>query len=183
MAGFHALREQGQGDYTGKLETYTVNAAHATLLAPGDVMKITGTSDAEGRAEIDVGVAAAAITGIIASVEPQFIGENLTETGLPDLTDGKVHCHIDPNQLFIVDASATLLAADVGLNADALFTAATKTGGLTVSNMVLNSATKAITATLQFRIVALAEDANGVLGNRAIVRYNNTTLASGTAGV
>lgn len=183
MGGFTALREQGQGDFTGKLETYSVDAAHATLLAPGDVMVITGTSDTEGVGEVDAGVAGAAVTGIIASVEPQYIGENLTETGLPALTAGSVNCQIDPNLLMIVDTSATLVAGDVGLNADALFTAASKSGGLTVSNMVLDSSTKLATATLQFRIVALAKDDAGVLGNRAIVRFNNTTLADGTTGV
>lgn len=183
MGGFTALREQGQGDYTGKLETYAVDAAHASLLAPGDVVVIGGTSDSEGRGTIDAGVAGSAITGIIASVAPQFVGENLQETGLPALVAGQVNCHIDPNLLMIVDTSATLLPADVGLNADAVFTAASKIGGLTVSNMVLDSATKLATATLQFRIVSLAKDVNGVLGNRAVVRFNNTTLANGTAGV
>ena len=183
MAGFRALRQQGQGDYTSKVETYSVAASHVSLLAPGDVIVITGNSDAEGRGEVDAGAAGAAISGVIASVEPLFSGENLTETGLPAGQAGRVNCHIDPNQIFEVDTTATLVAGDVGLNADAIFTAATKTGGLTISNMKLDSSTKAATATLQFRIVRLTRDSNGVLGNRAQVRMNNTRIRGGVAGV
>lgn len=183
MAGFRALRQQGQGDYTGKLESYSVDAAHATLLAPGDVIVITGSADANGRANVDTGAQGSAVTGVIASVTPIYEGENLTETGLPALVAGEVQVHIDPNQLFEVDSSATLTGADVGLNADAVFTAASKSGGLTVSNMVLDQTTVLATLSLQFKIVALAEDDNGVLGNRAIVRFNNTTLQAGTLGV
>ena len=73
---------------------------------------------------------------------------------------------------------------DVVLNADAYVTAATKAGGLTISNMALDSTTKATTATLQFRIVGLVPNDDGVIdGLKARVRFNNTTLRAGTAGV
>lgn len=184
MAGFQALRNQSDTDYQGKLETYAVDAAHASLLAPGDVVVITGESDAEGRAEVDAAAAGAVITGVIAAVRPLFDTENLTETGLPASQGGFVHCHIAPNQNFIVDViNGPLTDAEVGLNADIDATAATKTGGLTVSNMTLDAGTAATTATLQFRIVSLKEDAAGVLGNRAVVRFNSTTLNTGTTGI
>ncbi len=41
---------QGSSDHNGKLESYTVVDAHTTLLAPGDVVVITGSSDAKGQA-------------------------------------------------------------------------------------------------------------------------------------
>lgn len=185
MAGFNLDLSQGSGDHDGKLETFSIDAAHATLLAIGDVLVLTGTSDADGVAGADAGAQGAAITGIVAGFEPNFVGEQLTETGVPALIAGKARCHIDPNLNFEVDVSGGALAAgDVGLNADAAFTTATKSGGLTLSNMTLDSATKLATATLQFRIVGLVKNKDGVIdGLRARVRINNSTIRAGAAGV
>lgn len=177
---------QSSGDHNGKLETYSVAAGHSTLLAPGDVIRITGTSDTStGEALADSATQAQSMTGIIAGIEPIFAGENLTETGLPAATAGKIRCHIDPNLNFIVPVTGGALAAgDVGLNADADITAASKLGGLTISNMALDSGTKAATASLQFRIVGLVPNESGVVdGLTARVRINNSTLRAGTTGV
>lgn len=176
---------QASADHDGKLETYSIDASHATLLAPGDVVTLTGTSDSEGVAGVDAGTAGSAITGIVSSFEPVFTGEQLSETGLPAGTAGKARVHIAPELNFIADVSGTPLVADnVGLNADAVFTAASKQGGLTVSNMALDSSTLAGTATLQFRIVGLVPNSAGVIdGTKARVRFNNTTTRTGAAGV
>lgn len=185
MAGFNLDLSQGSSDHNGKLETFSVAAAHTTILAPGDVVNLTGTADADGIAGAGAASQGKAITGVIAGIEPVFAGENLTETGLPALVAGKIRCHVDPDLNFIVQCSAPLVANDVGLNADAAVTAATKSGGLTISNMKLDSSTKAVTATLQFRIMGLAPDPTTglVTGNHARVRINNSTLRAGTAGV
>lgn len=184
MAGFTASNDESNGDYTGKTRRFAVDAAHATLLAPGDVIVVTGDADAFGRSEIDAGAAASAISGVIAAVDPNYVGEALSETGLPASTAGTVECHVSQDMIFDVDVvNGPLVVANVELNADAVFTAATKSGGLTVSNMSLNATGVAITQTLQFRIIKLLEDANGVLGNRARVRFNNTTTSDGAAGV
>jgi len=187
MAGFQALRQPGQGDYTGKLETFDVDAAHARIIAPGDVVILSGTSNAtNGRAGADNfadGAIAGQVTGIVASIEPQFVGENLQTTALAATTAGTINCHIDPNMAFIVDSDATLTAADVGLNAGFNALESTANGGLFISNYDLDSSSVAATATLPFRIIGLAEDAAGVLGNRAIVQMNSSTLGAGTTGV
>ena len=182
---FNLDLSQGSADHNGKLETYSVAASHTTLLAPGDIVDLSGTADAEGKAGVDAGEAGAPIVGIVAGFEPNFVGEQLTETGLPAGKEGKARVHIDPNLNFIADVSGDPLTVDqVGLNADADFTAATKVGGLTVSNMAIDSDTAAVTNTLQFRIVGLVPNADGeVDGTKARVRFNNTRLHSGTAGV
>lgn len=184
MSGFTLKQTQSDSGTEGKVYEYNVDSGHATLLAPGDVVRITGGASTEGKPQVDAATAGQSITGIISAIKPNFVGEALTETGLVASTEGDVSVHVDPNSLFEVDVSnGPLVAADVGLNADCLPTAATKAGGITVSNMTLNATGKATTATLQFRIVALLEDEDGTLGNRAIVRINNSTIRAGAAGV
>ena len=107
-------------------------------------------------------------------------------TGLPALTAGTVKVHIDPNLDYIVDvANGTLVADNVGLNANIVNTAATKSGGLTISNMKLNATGIATTVTLPLRIVGIPRnEVDGTLdGTKAIVRINNSALRAGTVGV
>lgn len=177
---------QTSADHNGKLESFSVDAAHATLLAPGDAVRITGTARAsDGVAGADAAAASQSITGIIASVLPQYTGENLTETGLPASTAGTIQCHVDPTLNFIADVSnGTLAVTNVGQNINLDATAATKTGGLTRSNMAVDAATAATTATLPFRIVGLVENDDGVIdGSKARVRINNSTFKAGQTGV
>lgn len=186
MAGFILDLSQSSADHDGKLETFSVDAAHTTILAPGDVIRLTGTADAAtGVAGADAATQAQSITGVIAGIEPLFEGENLTETGIPALTAGQIRCHIDPNLNFIVPVTGGNLAVtDVGLNIDADVTAASKSGGLTISNMAVDSTTKAGTVTLQFRIMGIAANESGAFdGSFARVRINNSTMRAGTVGV
>ena len=73
MAGFILDLSQGSADHDGKLETFSVDAGHTTILAPGDVIRLTGTADAAtGVAGADAAAQAQSITGIIAGIEPIF---------------------------------------------------------------------------------------------------------------
>lgn len=171
---FTLVNAGGMSENTGKVRTVAVAAAHATIIAPGDIVRFTGTSRADGVAEVDVVTATGQqVAGVVAAVDYQVAGENLTYTGLAASTAGTLQIHTSPDILYTVPATATLAAADVGLNADADFVAATRSGVLDISNVRLNSASKNTTATLQFRIEGLLPDAAGVLGNVALVRINN----------
>ena len=185
MAGFNPSKDQSNADYTGKLRTFSVDATHATALASGDVIVLTGTSDADGFSGADAAAAGSAFTAIIAGVDPVYVGEQLNLTGLPALTAGTIKCSIDDNMLYEAEVSGgALVADDIGLNADILATAATTTGGLIRSNMTIDSTTKLSTATLQFRLVQLLPNDQGVIdGLRVLVRPNNTTNKPGAAGV
>lgn len=184
MSGFTLSQDQSAGEYAGKVFNYSVAATHATLLAPGDIVLITGDANAFGRPEVDAALATGLVTGIIAAVTPQYVGEQLSETGLPASTAGEVQVHNDPLLNFDVDVSnGTLLVANVGLNVDAAVDVATKLGGLTVSNMTIDAGTTGTTQGKQFRIVALLEDEDGVLGKRVQVRINAGTISDGTVGV
>ena len=79
MSGFEFSNKQGSSETAGMLQTYAVDATHTTLLAPGDVIVITGSSNTDGVSLVDTGNAITANTGIVASVDFQLEGENLTE--------------------------------------------------------------------------------------------------------
>lgn len=163
------------GDNTGKTRRVYVDAAHATLIAPGDLVRATGSADSEGVAAVDALTATGQqVFGVVASVEYRYAGENLSRTGLPAGSAGYLYVQTDPALwLEAPVVNGPLLAADVGLNVDSTYTAATNSGVLDISNMSINATGKATTATLQLRVQQLLPDANGVLGNRALVSINN----------
>jgi len=184
MTGFIAVKKQGAGETSGMVQTFSVDATHATLLAPGDAIVITGIGDANGVSEIDTGNATTANTGVITSADFSLEGENLTETGVPATTAGTVQVNTDPLQNYEIESDATLAATDVGLNIGINVTTATKSGGLTVSNMTADAGTAAVTQTLPYRIVALLNGVtSGILGDRVLLRPNATTQADGAAGI
>lgn len=181
MSGFQAIRSQGGGDNTGQIDTYDVASTHSTRLAIGDVVDLTGTADATGRAGCDAAGTTGQILGVIVGFEAD--PDNLTDTGLAASTGGKARVNIDPNANYVVDvANGPLVVADVGLNVNQVVTEATRSGGMTSSNMTVNATGVASTVTFPWRVVGLLEDSAGVLGNKAIVRPNSTTLNAGTVG-
>ena len=184
MAGFKYVGTQAQGDVTGKLKRFAVAAAHAGVLGPGDLVLVTGDANAQGISEVDIGTASTANTGVVMGVEPVFAGESLSITHLPASTAGYLLVNVDPDALYEVDVSnGPLAVADVDLNAPAVVTAGTVSGGIFTSNMGVNDTGAATTATLPLRIVRLLEDDAGVLGNKAIVKLNATTTRAGAAGI
>lgn len=184
MAGFDWSGTESQGDPTGNTRLYNVDAAHTGVLGPGDLVVIQGDSSATGVSQVDIGTASIANTGVIMSVVPTFAGEALSQTHLSANTLGNVLVNVDDQGLYRVDVSnGPLIAADVGLNAPAVVTVGTVSDNVFTSNMGVNATGVATTSTLPLRIVALLEDSAGVLGNRALVRMNETTSKLGAEGI
>jgi hypothetical protein len=184
MSGFEFVKSQGQGETSGKLTQFYVDAAHTTLLGPGDVVRITGTSTTAGKSAVDTGVDNTGNTGVIASILPLFTTEALSTTWVPALTAATVLVNTDTFALYEAGvANGPLAAADVGLNVPLVTTEGTVSGSLFTSNMQVNATGKATTNTLPFQVVELLEDADGILGNRALVRMNATTATYGATGI
>ncbi len=183
MAGFTYVNRDGTAQTAGVVKTFAVDAGHSTLLSPGDAVVVTGQSDSSGVQQVDTGNATTANTGVVVGFEVEYEGENLTETGLPASKAGKARVVVDNGGFFEVNASATVTAAQVGQNAGIQNTAATKTGGLTVSNMQIDTATIAATATLPYRIEGLLVGDSGTLGDKVLVSFNATTSQPGATGV
>ena len=172
MAGFRPVQSIGGSPYTGKVVAYGVDSGHSTLLAVGDLVRISGQCDANGLQEVDAAAAAGLITGCIVGIAPNI--SNLEQAGLPALTGGVVYVATDRNMLLETTSTSAVLAGDVGRNAEIVATAATLSGGMAISNMVLNTATF-IAATAQMRLEGIKD---GVLtaGGTLYVRINESTF-------
>ena len=189
--GFSLDRTQSQGDLTGKQFLYDAPVTHTEIIAPGDVVTINGTASADGTPQVDttVNTGATLLTGIVSGVQPIFSGEALSETALPALTAGKLLVNVDASALYQVDVlNGPLVVTDVGLNFNFSNTAASKTGGLSISNMELDRTGDGggvISALKPFRLVAIlpVTKEEPIFGNRALVRVNASSVLPGAIGV
>jgi len=186
--GFRPVQDlSGQG-YTGKVQTFAVDAAHATLLAVGDLVVETGNLDAAtGVSEVDAISAGTTnlITGVIVSIDPDF--SNLEASGLAASTAGTVLVAVDPDLLLEAETlGGTFAVTDVGGNLPVTVTAATASGGLTNSNMVVNTTGAAISTTEQVRVVGVKDSGDitfpAPAGTTLIIRINESTIG-GAVGV
>lgn len=185
--GFRPFADISGHPWNGKVRTFKVSSAHATLLAIGDLVAITGVADTvTGYPYVDAATATNLITGVITgfALDNARVAD-LDLKGLPALTAGTVQVMTDTDILMYAEISnGSIAATDVGANADIVATAATSSGNLVNSNMTINAA--AFTAaTAQVRIVALTE-LNGAAsvgsGVTVICRINEST-ETGTVGV
>lgn len=186
MAGGFRLVGTGAGSEPSfKAKYYDIASSHATRLAIGDVVVRTGTATAAtGKQQVDAAAAGAAFTGVIVGFVPQFATESFSDTGVAASTACTAIVCDDPNAIYEVDVSnGPLVVANVGLNGDLVATAATQSGGLTISNMTFNATGINTTSTLQFKIEELLVGSDGVLGSRVRVIANNTTYRAGSTGV
>jgi hypothetical protein len=177
MAGFQ-FKYDINGDYKS-VSKYHVDSGHSTRLAVGDVVIQTGTQ-AEGRAEADTAVAGGIFLGVIVGVEPDFADESFNDTSLPASTAGFIHVNRSPSAVYEVagDGTNALAVTDVGTNADIVATAATRSGGVSRSNMVLDTSSVG-TGTAQFRIEELV-DGDVTTAQKILVRPVESYLQSAT---
>jgi len=179
--GFRPIQDQSGHSYTGKVVTYDVVSGHATLLAVGDLVIVTGTASATtGLAGADAAAAGGLITGPIVAIDPNI--SNLEQAGLPAGTAGTIKVAVDNDLLMEAEISnGSIAITDVQGNADIVATAASLAGGLANSNMTIDAAAFAA-ATAQIRIVSLNENADVGSGVTVICRINESTTA-GVVGV
>ena len=175
--GFRPVNDISGGSYTGKVQTFHVAASHATLLGVGDLVRITGTANTDGMAQVDAAAAAGLITGPIVAID--FNPSNLETKGLAISTAGTVKVATDPMILLEAITSTTVAVTDVGGNAEIVATEATASGGLVNSNMKVNTTT-VIAGTAQIRIEGL-KDVGTASGSTIYCRINEST--TNTVGI
>lgn len=186
--------------WNGQARIYYVPATNATALYVGDpVTRLTANADANGVPSVSIGVAGSAVCGVIVGILPVAAGVSLvgstidlTRRSLAASTAGYVLVADDPNTLFEVEEGVTgsgagtaLTAAAIGNNANFVIIAGAAT--YSDSGTLLDNSTEATTATLNLKIMGLAQREDNAFGTRAkwIVKINNHQYGShtGTAGV
>lgn len=186
-SGMLPVRYASGAPYNGAANRYHVPASDGTALFVGDPVIIAGGADADGVPTVTRATAASAgrITGVVVGV----VNTPSLETRYrPASTAAYVLVADDPNLLFEIQEDSVggaLAAADIGLNADLVAgTGSTVTG---MSGFMLDTSTKATTATLQLRIEGLVQRADNEVGTNAkvLVRINlpTQTGAAGSTGV
>ena len=181
--------------YNGQARQYSIAAAYATALYIGDPVISSGTSDAAGVQGIALAAATGPIRGVIVGLSDQpfqsgAIVGNPNITYRPAAAQSTVWYAMvvdDPNVIFEVQEHSNgtaLAAADIGLN-QVLYLAA---GNGYVSGWMVASATDAtpaVTATLQVRLLGLAQRVDNAFGAYAkhLVLINAHELRVGQVGL
>lgn len=172
--------------YVGKIEKFYVPSTDATAIGIGDPVKLAGSADADGVPTVarvatpgtDV------IVGVMVGVVP--VPTDLTLAYRKASTSMYIYVDTDPNTIYAVQEDSVggaLAAADVGNNANlVLGTVDTTTGN---GKTMLDSSTKATTATLDVQILRLLPAVNNAIGNygKWLVRLNKNQYANGTTGI
>lgn len=198
ISGFRHVASAVGGSMQAQGHVYAVASGDGTALFVGDPVKLDGSSNAVGVATVTKATQGAAVLGVVVGVLPAKmdpIGGTMTSGSISldtpvyraASTAAYVIVNDDPTQIYEVEAvtgsnaSYAFLAADVGLNADLSTVAGSTTTG--ASAAALDMATKATTATLQFKIIGtVTRPDNEPTGNatKVLVKINNATLGGGT---
>jgi hypothetical protein len=182
--GFVPLREAGSGTHSGGVNMYYHPASDATALYIGDPVIKNGSSDAAGVPGVVRATAAGAITGVVQGFVPDGT-TNMAGYGAASTAYYVLVCD-DPDAIFEIQedgVGGNLAAADIGLNAD--FIVAAGNAYSKRSGTMLDTSTKATTATLPLKIVSLSTRPGSEFGAYAkvLVKINNHTEANASAGI
>lgn len=194
-SGFQPVRYLNGAPWNGAANLYSIAANYGTELAIGDPVISSGTADANGIAGIALAAATGAVRGVIIGLGKHkgLIANpsNLDTTKRPASDPSVWYALVvdDPAVVFEIqeESNGTALAAtEVGLNTVPLLA----TAGTYMSGWLLRSATgatPATTATLQLRLLGLAQKPDNAFGAYAkwLVKFNVHELGTGTgaAGV
>lgn len=178
--------------WSGQARLYHVDSTNTDALFIGDPVKSSGDASAEGIASVALGTAGSAIRGVLVSMgglkAGGFLGDPDSPTTLSipatKTKDYYVLVVDDPAVIFECQETGTAMTSvDVGLNAN--FVNATPATGVNVSATEINNASKAVTSTLNLKLMGLVQREDNAFGTEAkwLVLINNHELSAGVAGV
>lgn len=162
-AGARLIGTENQATANGQIHAYTVLAADAVAIFPGDFVKLTGTlalnEDKEYFPVVAQAATTNAIVGFVTSVK--YNPNNLSSIVRPANTLGTVYVMDAPGVRFAIQTDGTGAVADVGQNADI----AVGTGNpLTGTSAMEIDQTSLTSSTAQLRIVDLERRADNEVG-------------------
>lgn len=201
IRGFFPVKHMNGSAYTGQGNMYQFAASDGTACFVGDPVILDGNASAGGIATIKRAAAAGPILGVVTGfvnvkMDPvtgaMTSGSIALDTPQYRLASTAQYAIVEdaPDVVYEVEGTTggsayTYLLADVSLNADGYYggSGSTTSG---VSAASLDLATKATTATLQFKILGTVQrvDNSCVSGTDVSVKYlvkaNAATMGNGT---
>jgi hypothetical protein len=194
--GFVPSRYRAGNAWTGGTNLYVIQAAEPNQINVGDALKSSANGDANGiPALTKITNGTDTVRGVVVGVLlaapnlPSFLGINLDLT-VQNIPAAKTH---DYYVLVVDDMDVMFELQDDGLNAltatscnkNATFTVTNPTSPQQNSATVLNTASVAVTATLNLKMQGLVQKPNNAYGAYAAwcVMFNQHELMGGTLGV
>lgn len=168
--GLRPVAHRNGAPYNGAATRYYVPASDGTALYIGDPVVVGGTADANGIMSVVKATAAggAYMLGPVVAVDPvegAGAGGRDSTVYRAASTERYVWVADDPDLVFEIQEDAVggaLAVADVGLNADWIAGTGSAITGL--SGAMLDTSTKATTATLQLRILGFSQRVDNEVG-------------------
>jgi hypothetical protein len=175
--------------WSGGGNIYSIDSGYGTALYVGDPVASSGASDAYGIQGVVLGAAGAAVRGVIVAIGinaqggPYVNPNNLALISAPATKTVNYYALVvdDPQVIFeIQEVGTAMAAADCGLNANFSFGTAGTLSGVGILN-----SSKAVTATLNMRLLGLTQRADNAFGTYAKwnVLLNNHEFRTGVLGV
>lgn len=186
------------GEYEGNTNIYSTGTGDSAILCVGDPVKLTGTADGAGIAEVAKATQGASVLGVVVGIVPAKMDPVTGKMSAGSIsldtpqyrvasTATYVLVNDSPDTIYEVQAvtgsnsDSSFAATSVGLNADLATVAGSTTTG--VSAAALDMSTAASTATLQFKILGTVQRVdNESTGNhtKVLVKLNNGVMSGGT---
>ncbi len=196
ISGFRVVKNQSGGGATGQANLYYVASAADEILV-GDIVKLSGSSDADGIPGADLCGASDVPCGVVTAImHSKFQPRGKMTTGAVALDlpaaaqiaasgSGYILVIDDPHVVMEAEAAnGTPAVTDVGLNIR--HANGTRTSATVVSPAYLDFGTKNTTATLNFNILGFKQSVDNEVGASAklLVRFNVHQFNSvGTTGI
>ena len=184
--GFRPIGHTNGSPWNGKVTKYAILAADGTATFVGDLVKLSGTADADGVASVAQAAATNVPVGPIVWMEPN--PDNLSQAHRPASTLRYVYVADSPDLVMECQEDAVggaLAITNVGQNADIVVAAGSTTTGQ--SGMELDSSTANTTSTLVLRILGFMQRPDnevGVANAKMKVAFNVHQYGSvGTTGI
>jgi hypothetical protein len=187
--GFRPVSHLNGSPYNGQVNIYAIPASDGTAVFVGDMVKLSGDSDALGVPTVIQAAAGDAVLGAVVGFVPLYT--NLALAGSYRLASTLRYAYVAdaPDLIFEAQEDAVggaMATTDVGLNVELIVgSGSTSTGQ---SGMQVDTSTKATTATLALKIRGFVQRPDNEVGSanaKMLVSVNKHQLNSGTgsAGV
>ncbi len=179
--GFRPVKTKSGAPWNGMANLYYIPSTDGTAVYPGDVVKLAGSSDADGVAPtVALAAAGDGVVGVVVGFMANPADLSITGLYRAASTNRYVWVADDPNLVFEVEASnGTPAATDVGLNIN--HAVGTPNATFARSGAYVDFGTEATTSNLTFKILGFAPKVGNEVGAsaRMLVSINLHQRATG----